>query len=275
MGTYLIRKPFVPGLTTIHQADREKGEILSFRMLTLGPGETVIMEPGDEEIGLVFLTGLVDLDISGTVYTDLCGRTSVFAGKATGAFIPPGVGYEISAKSCAEVAICSAPSDSEGPAQVITPNEVQVNHVGNFNWTRDVNNIILGNVPQAKHVVVGETFNPPGNWSSYPPHKHEVDNFPWEVKMEEIYLFRFNPQQGFGIQHMYNDDFSLDETYAVRENDAVYLPFGYHPVCAAPGYQLYYLWMMAAPNDRRMRPNDDPRHAWVKAVGAIEGSAGR
>ena len=272
--SYLIRKPLATGLTSIVQADPAQGQILSFSMLVLEPGDTVTLASGNDEVGLVFLTGLVDLDLAGQIYPDLCGRTSVFAGKATGAFIPPNTTYEIAAKSFAEIAICSTPSDSVGPAQVIMPGDVQVNKVGNWNWTRHVNNIVLNNVPQAKRLVIGETFNPPGNWSSYPPHKHEVDNYPWEVKMEEIYLFRFNPEQGFGIQHMYNDDLSLDETYAVRQNDAVLLPFGYHPVCAAPGYQLYYLWMMAADTDRRMRPNDDPQHAWVKAVGAMAENMG-
>ena len=162
--SYLIRKPLAPGLTSIVQADPSEGELLSFSILVLEPGDSVTLASGGEEVGLVFLTGLVYLYLAGQTYKDLCGRASVFAGKATGAFIPPNTTYEIAAKSLAEVAICSAPSDSAGPAQVIMPNDVQVNKVGNWNWTRHVNNIILSNVPQAKRLVVGETFNPPGNW---------------------------------------------------------------------------------------------------------------
>jgi 5-deoxy-glucuronate isomerase len=87
--------------------------------------------------------------------------------------------------------------------------------------------------------------------------------------MEEIYYFRCNPAQGFGMQRVYTDDRSLDEACVVEDGDTMLLPAGYHPVVAAPGYQLYYLWMLAGPNDRRMRPNDDPAHAWVKAVGEM------
>jgi 5-deoxy-glucuronate isomerase len=129
--------------------------------------------------------------------------------------------------------------------------------------------VVGENVPQAQRLVVGETFNPPGNWSSYPPHKHEVDAYPEEVRMEEIYYYRLNPPQGFGLQRIYTDDRSLDLACAVEDGDTVLLPRGYHPVVAAPGYQLYYLWMLAGHTDRRMKPRDDAEHTWVKAAGEM------
>ena len=218
---------------------------------------------------MVILTGILDLKVADATYAGLGGLTSVFGGKPTGAYLPPGMDCTFTAQSPAEFALCSTPATSTGSVQIIRPEELAARHVGNWNWRRDVCDVVGGNVPQAQRLVVGETINTPGNWSSYPPHKHEVDNFPEEVAMEEIYHYRLNPAQGFGLQRVYTDDRSLDETYAVENGDTILISKGYHPVVAAPGYQLYYLWMLAGPNDRRMRPKDDPAHAWVKVAGEM------
>ena len=110
----------------------------------------------------------------------------------------------------------------------------------------------------AEYLLVGETLNPPGNWSSSPPHKHEYNNLPEESDHEEIYFFKVDPEQGFGIQRLYTDDRELDEACVVENNDAVIISKGYHPVVAAPGYSLYYLWVLAGKgkspgNERRQR----------------------
>jgi len=262
-----LRYPPGPGLTEIYVAGSGLLGLLSFSLLRLEPGETFDLDTANQEFALIYLSGLADLTAAGETYHDLGGRTSVFAGKATGVYLPPGCDCRLLAKSRALLALVSAPSNSGGPVQIVRPDQVQVNRVGNWNWRREVVNIIAENVPQAQRLIVGETFNPPGNWSSYPPHKHEVDAYPEEVCLEEIYYYRLNPPQGFGLQRVYSDDRSLDEVYAVEDGDAVLLPRGYHPVVAAPGYQLYYLWMLAGPRDRRMRPRDDPQHVWVKAAG--------
>ncbi len=267
MPDYVIRQVLKTGENVIYQAGSRELDLLSFSLLRLEAGEDYQTQTGPAEMGLIILSGLVTLVIDGQEYPDLGGRTSVFAGKAAGAYLPPNNSLNLVAGSTAEVAICTAPSESAGPAQVITPDQVHVNEAGNWNWRRHIHNIIGANVPQAQRLLIGETFNPPGNWSSYPPHKHEEDNYPFEVNMEEIYHFRVNPPQGFGIQRIYTDDRSLDVTYAVENEDTVVIPGGYHPVAAAPGYQLYYLWMMAGVNYRRMAPRDDPQHAWVKAAG--------
>ena len=269
MSDYLISQQLSDGNNVIYTAGAGALDLLSFSIVKLAAGESYDGNTRGEEYGLVILNGVLSLEINGEQHNELGGRTSVFAGKATGAYLPPGTAWSVQADSRCELAVCSTPSDSSGPPQIIRPNEVQVNHAGNWNWRREVHNIIGANVSQAQRLLVGETFNPPGNWSSYPPHKHEEDDYPFQVNMQEIYHFRVNPPQGFGIQCIYSDDLSLDETYTVRDTDSVVIPRGYHPVAAAPGYQLYYLWMMAGVTDRRMAPQDDPTHAWVKATGAM------
>ena len=269
MPDYLISQQLSDGENTIHTAGDGPLDLLSFCIIKLAAGKSYSSNTEDEEYGLVILSGLLSLAINGEQYSELGGRTSVFAGKATGAYLPPGTAWSIQADSRCELAACSTPSDSPGPPQIISPDEVQVNQAGNWNWRRQVHNIIGVNVPQAQRLLVGETFNPPGNWSSYPPHKHEKDDYPFQVNMQEIYHFRMNPPQGFGFQRIYTDDQSIDETYTLQHLDNTLMPRGYHPVVAAPGYQLYYLWMMAGVTDRRMAPQDDPNHVWVKAVGTM------
>jgi len=111
----------------------------------------------------------------------------------------------------------------------------------------------------ARRLLVGETFNAPGNWSSYPPHKH--DGRDGEPVLEEVYHYRVDPPQGFGVQMLYTAD-GESITHTVRDGDAVLLPYGYHPVSAPPGYRLYYLWGMAGA-ERRLALHEDPAHSWV------------
>jgi 5-deoxy-glucuronate isomerase len=270
MPGYLIRQPLGPGLTTIRQARRGMGELLDFRLWRAEePGESVTVQTAGAEFGLMILSGLVDLTYGEDSFEGLGGRVSVFSGPATGVFLPPGPPMVLTSRSRCEVAICSAPSDAEGAPAIVAPTDVTIRSVGRWNWARDVHTVIGQNVHQARRLVIGETYNLPGNWSSYPPHRHIRDDYPFEVRMEEVYHYRVNPRGGFGVQCLYDDDLSLDEAYVVRDGDTVVIPAAYHPVAAAPGYQLYYLWMLAAHTDRRLKPRDDPVHAWVHAAGEM------
>ena len=166
------------------------------------------------------------------------------------------------------MAISEVPSDIEGKPQVVTPDQVVVHVRGTGDFKREVHDIIASNM-KAQRLVVGETFTPPGKWSSYPPHKHDVDDFPNEVRMEELYFFRIQPEKGFGVQVIYHSgDGSQEEAYLIRDGDAVLIESGYHPVVAAPGYAIYYLWVLAGEN-RVLAPRDDPDHAWVKEVSGL------
>ena len=122
---------------------------------------------------------------------------------------------------------------------------------------------ILGPDHDAQRLLLGETINPPGNWSSYPPHRHDRDNPPEEVDLEEVYLFKTNPAGGFGVQIRYElDGDRAEEAFLVRDDDIAVIRTGFHPVVAASGYELYYLWVMAGAG-RVMVPYLDPAHAWV------------
>ena len=141
---------------------------------------------------------------------------------------------------------------------LVAPKDIQVNQRGKDTYVREVHDIFVRD-PYVRRLMVGETINAPGNWSSYPPHKHDGRN--GEPKIEEVYHYRVDPVQGFGQQMIYTND-GESVTHQVLDGDAVLVPYGYHPVAAAPGYRLYYLWGMAG-DERRLALYEDPGHSWV------------
>jgi 5-deoxy-glucuronate isomerase len=144
---------------------------------------------------------------------------------------------------------------------VIRAADQRIAEVGHGNWSRTVRTII-GPEHAAVRLLLGETINPPGNWSSYPPHRHDRQDPPREVNLEEVYLFKVDPPGGFGVQIRY-DLGGAEEAFLVHDDDIAVIRAGFHPVVAASGYSLYYLWVMAG-EGRVMIPYLDPAHAWVQ-----------
>ena len=188
-------------------------------------------------------------------------RAHVFEGLPWSVYLPAQVSYEIEALSDCEIAICLAPGADKYPARVIPPSEVEALTRGVGSNMRYVRNI-LSETALAESLLVVEVITPGGNWSSYPPHKHDRDALPDESYLEETYYHRLSPPQGFALQRIYTDDRSLDETFAVADRDVVLVPRGYHPVGAPHGYDLYYLNVMAGPRRDWVFAND-PAHEWI------------
>ncbi len=226
----------------------------------------VSLEEG-REYALLLLSGYIKISAFEKAYI-MGPRIDVFSGKAYALYITGDV-KEVKVNSIysSEIAVVSAPSSKSNLVKLVTPDDVRVRIVGQGNWRRHVHDVIYENV-EAERLLVGETFNLPGNWSSYPPHRHDNDNIPYESSMEEIYYFKVKPKQGFGAQFIYTDDGSVDEIIKIQDSLAVIIDKGYHPVVAAPGYQIYYLWVLAG-EKRVLIPFDDPNHGWVKNVEPI------
>jgi 5-deoxy-glucuronate isomerase len=161
-----------------------------------------------------------------------------------------------------ELAICWASAKIETDGFVIKPADVVEKTTGTSNFTRKMHGILVVDTRVVQRLIVGETYAPSGNWSTYPPHKHEKDNLPEEVYMEEIYYFKVNPPQGFGIAKYFTDDEAIDEIYTIRNNTVLMMPRGYHTVVSAPGYLTYYLWCLAG-NFRAQAVASHPDQAWV------------
>jgi 5-deoxy-glucuronate isomerase len=248
--------------------DRQICEFIRFGVVRLNDGQAFRDETKDEETCLVVLGGRCTVASDDQEWQHLGRRKNVFDGRPHSAYIPIDSPFSITGEGECSVAVCRAPASERRQATVIPPEDVKCRTVGRWNWKRNVCDIMGNDSTVPERLIVGETYNPPGNWSSSPPHKHDVDNPPQELKLEEVYYYRLSPPQGFGLQRVYTGEGDLDEAYVVKDGDTVAIPSGYHPVCAAPGYQLYYLWMLAG-GVRMMKPNDDPDHAWVKNCEAV------
>lgn len=141
--------------------------------------------------------------------------------------------------------------DSE--PQAIHQADVRVVRLGVKPWERDTSFIVDGST-NSKKLTIGEAYITPGNWAGFPPHKHDVDNMPSEGVLEEIYYFLFDPQQGFGVQCLYTSDGEIDEAYRVKNDELVEFPRGYHTTVGAPGYNTYFLWLMAGKDQGSIVP---------------------
>lgn len=237
----------------------QEGSRVGLDLMRLQEGETFVAEPAGEELVLVLLSGDVALRTPGLEASGQ--RQDVWSGAATAFYLPPHAFWRLEASRPSELAICRAKSDRPGRAQRIGPEDNRSQERGSDLFQRRVVDIVADNV-DADRLIVGETTNRTGHWSSYPPHKHDTQSPPDEHRMEEIYLYRIRPAQGFGFQGVYTADGSVDCAYRILNGDVVLLPRGYHPVAAAPGYDLYYLWALAG-DDRQLTPRTDPDHAWL------------
>ena len=177
-------------------------------------------------------------------------------------YLPIGTRYTVTADTACDLAFCVCRADERHPARLITPADVEVEVRGGGNATRQINKIIRPEFP-AHRLLVVEVYTPSGNWSSYPPHKHDVHNPPHEVDLEEFYYYRIDRPEGYAIQKVYTPDRRIDETLTVRDGDMVLIPEGYHPVVAAHGYTVYYLNALAG-SARSMAASDDPDYLWIR-----------
>jgi 5-deoxy-glucuronate isomerase len=246
---------------------------LSFRAFGLGDGETVLLDRPDLEAAVVSIAGGgVEIALDSGPALRLAGRASVFEGMPWSAYIPAGATARIVGRPLpgrrAVVAVAQAPlSGRPGVAAkplLVTPDDVEVEIRGAGNATRQVNNIMMPGFP-ADRLLICEVFTPSGNWSGWPPHKHDIDDPPREAVLEETYFYQLSRPEGWAIQRVYHRDGSRDRMMPVRHGDLVIVDQGYHPFAATQGYDAYYLNALAG--DRRTMANsDDPDLAWVRSL---------
>ncbi|HLY59295.1 MAG TPA: 5-deoxy-glucuronate isomerase [Terriglobia bacterium] len=245
---------------------------LDFGRLQLPKGERFSGATGTREAVLDVFSGSATISISSSdgskqSFKNVGGRSDVFSAPPVMVYIPPQTSYEIVAESGAlDAGLFSAPSQCAAQPALLQGSSVVANNVGRDNWQRTVYSALDLETP-AERLLAGETLNPAGNWSSYPPHKHDHSNPPQEAVLEEIYFFRVKPAGGFGLMWTYTapgDPEGFSNVFVVEDGDTVLLPKGYHPVVAAPGYELHYTWVLAGEERRYGAWADDPRHAWVR-----------
>jgi 5-deoxy-glucuronate isomerase len=255
----LFRHPRADGVQTLQQRGDAGARELSTRRVRLAAGASAgVSIPGEEAV-LVVQHGHATLAAGGQTWD--VSRADVFSERATALYLPPGVTLDVRATARFEAIVFSTPAQGGGEPVLVGPAAVQVHARGRASYSRDVHNIFVDDA-HVTRLMVGETFNPPGNWSSFPPHKH--DGRDGEPCLEEVYYYRVDPPQGFGQQLLYTND-GESVTHSVRDGDAVLLPYGYHPVSCPPGYRLYYLWGMAG-EQRKLALHEDPAHVWIHDI---------
>ena len=261
----LLRKP-VGDSGKIHDiSPADAGwRYVGFSLFRLSPGDAVGEDTEDREAILVLVEGKARIGADGKDFGVLGDRMDVFEKTQPHcAYVPGRSGWSAEAVSDCTLAVCTAPAAGGGhAAQLIGPSGIALEKRGKGANARFINNIAMETRDIADSLLVTEVFTPAGNWSSYPPHRHDEDDYPNMTYLEETYYHRLNPAQGFGVQRVWTEDGSIDETMAVSNHDVVLVPKGHHP-CGAPyGYEMYYLNVMAGPI-RKWRFRNHPDHDWI------------
>ena len=242
------------------------------RVVRLAAGETLALATGGAEFAVIPMAGSIAVDVEHHHY-ELAGRHSVFARVSDWAYAPIDAEVRISSAHGAEVALCSAVATRRFDPAYIPAEAVPVELRGAGPSTRQLNNFMAPGVfDGADKLMCVEVLTPDGNWSSYPPHRHDGIG-DCAVNNEEIYYFRigrtgsidYSPV-GFGMHRTYTVDGLVDVNVPVADGDVFVVPQGYHGPCiAAPGYPMYYLNVLAGPGgERTMAFCDDPTHHWVR-----------
>ena len=279
MNLKISLKP-VQGYNKIFDVGEYKMKLTKFGLLKLANGTTYEGDTAETEVAFVLIGGNFAAKGEGFAFEVKDGRKSPFTGKPHCLYLPRRTKYVITALSDVELAYNGSPvtRDTAKPT-LIRPEDTRHIALGKDNWTR-TSEIILDEKFDSEHFYIGEGMIPSGNWSGYPSHRHDVNNPPNELDMEETYFYLFDKvgagageaNEGFGFQSVYTPaDVAakkfgerLNEAYRVENYDTVAIAEGYHPLCGAPGYSMYYLWTMAGDQGRGLISSMDPAHAWVK-----------
>ena len=235
--------------------------VRGFSIVRLDGQTEYVFNTGDSELGMSILTGSCDVMADGQTFVNVGSRENVFDGLPTGVYVPRDSDVKL-VGSDATVALCKGHSANKSEAKLITPDEVKVTSVGKDNWQREVR-IVIGPDGASENLILGETLNPAGNWSGTPPHRHESVNAPEESRHEELYYFKTEKPQGWGIQRFYSPERGINDLIYLHEGTVTFMPWGYHQIVAAPGYNLYYLFFLSGVG-KELIGCEDPDHCWIK-----------
>ncbi len=265
MTSPLLRRAHGPAGGGVNSVTRAEAgwRYLSYAVHRLGDGGSVRRAGDDEEVGIVVLEGSADITAGPDRWTGLGTRASVFDGPPPPVvLVEPGRDVEVSASGTGSlVAIASAPGGTIRVTRLVDGPTIRIEERGRGDTARRVHHLLPPGV-EAGRLILVEVFTPGGNWSSYPPHKHDTEDPPREAYLEELYHYKFARPTGYAFASVYSADRSLDEQMTPREDDLVLVPRGYHPVGMPAGYDGWYLNAMAGPA-RLWNFTIDPDHAWL------------
>jgi 5-deoxy-glucuronate isomerase len=248
---------------------------ITFQVRRLAAGRAWSFQTGANELALVMLGGAVDVDSNRGHWPGVGRRASVFTGLPHALYLPPATTFTITAQTNCEFAVAWVASDTPHQPRLITPADVAIEIRGGDHATRQINKMLPPGFPCQRLVVV-EVYTPAGNWSSYPPHKHDVHTVDAagnliQADLDEVYYYKIDRPEGYALQRVYTDadsplhkaGFAIDAAVIARNDDVVLIPEGYHPVTSPVGYTTYYLNVLAG-SAQSLAAHDDPQFAWVK-----------
>jgi 5-deoxy-glucuronate isomerase len=253
----------------VHLTPADAGWSFSgLRVLALPPHDRRrIVLDGIEAVALP-LSGSCAIEVGSETF-GLEGRRDVFSRVSDFAYLPSGTEMVVRTEGGCELALPNAPATRALTPAYVPARAVGVEVRGGGVATRQINNFLAADAFEAERLIAVEVLTPDGNWSSFPPHKHD-EHTEGEVPLEEIYYFRIRGEHGFGLHRTYTTDGEIDETVTVRDGDVFLIPRGYHGPCVAtPGHTMYYLNVMAGPAERAWRVCLDPAH---ERLGELLGS---
>ena len=266
----LLVKPDLGQDEFMHLTPAQAGwELIHFSARRLRRGQTWSFDTTEHELVLVPLSGAVAVHSNRGSWPQVGRRPAVFHGMPYTLYLPRRTQLQVTAlDEQAEFAVSYCATDQDHPARLVTPAEVRVEIRGGGNATRQINHMLPPG-SDVHRLVVCEVYTPPGNWSSYPPHKHDCHTLDAqgnlvEADMEEVYFYQIDRPEGFAYQRVYTGDGRLDELVMAGDNDLVLVPEGYHPVVSGHGYTTYYLNVLAG-SAQVLTAQDDPQYAWVRA----------
>jgi 5-deoxy-glucuronate isomerase len=249
-------------------------ELISFQVRHLSMGNKWTFNSGENELAIVILSGAISVNSNRGSWDDI-ERENVWTNAATALYLPRGSEFTITAARDSEFAVTWVPTDQDHQPWLIHPQDVSISIRGGDNVSRQINDLLPPGSPVHRLILV-EVYTPSGNWSSYPPHKHDVHiedemGHLVEADLEEVYFYKIDKPAGYAYQHVYTDEnsplqqagYPIDALVLARNNCAVLIPEGYHPVVSAPGYTTYYLNVLAG-SAQSLANQDDPHYSWVK-----------
>jgi 5-deoxy-glucuronate isomerase len=231
-------------------------------VIAIPPGGRRVMVQEGIEAAVLPLSGSCRVEVGNRSFL-LEGRADVFSRVSDFAYLPVGCEAVISSEGGGQFAFPAARAERRLEPAYVPGRAVPVEVRGGGAATRQINNFMSADAFEADRLIAVEVLTPDGNWSSFPPHKHD-EHTEREVPLEEIYYFRIRGEGGFGFHRTYTADGEIDITVTVRDGDVFLIPRGFHGPCVAPpGHTMYYLNVMAGPAERAWRVCTDPTHEWL------------
>lgn len=239
-----IRKPIGDGWTPLVE---DRLQYLQTAALRLAANESYAFDTGEREYGLVLVHGHCDVAIEGEAAGTLGPRNDPFADPPSGVLAARGARVTVTAREPTLLGVGSAPAAERKPSAIVGPAATRSASRGADNWTREVRFVLWSDNTEGNMLIVGETVTPSGNWSTVPPHRHQIYAEGEEAEYEEVYFIQMSRPRGFGISYQFDDAGALDQPLSLKHNDSVYMGGGYHPTACGPGADLYHLTFMAGP----------------------------